>query len=163
MISIIAAASENNVIGKENKIPWRLPADMRYFKSMTKGQVVVMGRKTYESLGKALAERVNIVITRDKNFHPKDAVAVSTVCEAFQAASRFPEKEIFIIGGGEIYRQTIDLADRVYLTRIHRHFDGDTYFPELSEDRWKMISKEDHQPDEKNPHPYSFITYERIR
>ncbi|HXH18768.1 MAG TPA: dihydrofolate reductase [Chitinophagales bacterium] len=162
MVSIIAAASENNVIGKDNQIPWRLPADMRYFKSMTKGHVVVMGRKTFESLGKPLAGRVNIVITRKKDFHPEGVIVAPDIHQAMEKARQFSGKEIFIIGGGEIYRQSLHLADRIYLTRIHRHFDGDTFFPDLPPGKWKIISEESHQPDEKNPHSYSFITYRRI-
>ncbi len=162
MVSLIVAVSENNVIGNKNKIPWRIPADMKYFKSRTKGNVVVMGRKTFESLGKPLPDRVNIVITHQEDFHPEGAFVVSTMEAALRKAKQFPGKEIFIIGGGEIYLQSLELADRIYLTRIHQHFEGDTFFPELPASKWKIVSNESHQPDEKNPHPYSFITYARL-
>ena len=162
MISLIVAASENNVIGKKNQLPWRLPADMRHFKNTTKGNVVVMGRKTFQSLGKPLHDRVNIVITKQPDFKADGALIAASLIEALEKGGQFPDKEIFIIGGGEIYLQSLELCDRIYLTRIHRHFEGDTFFPELPSANWKIISKEDHEPDEKNPHPYSFITYERI-
>jgi dihydrofolate reductase len=162
MICIIVAAGENNVIGKNNKLPWRMPADTKYFKSTTKGHVVVMGRKTFESLGKPLSDRLNIVITRQKNFNGEGIVVAESLEEALKKGGQYPGKDIFIIGGGEIYRQSLALTDRVYLTRIHHTFEGDTFFPELPKEKWKVIFREEHQPDEKNPHPYSFITYERI-
>lgn len=162
MIAIIAAVSENNVIGKDSKLPWRLPADMKYFKTMTRGNVVVMGRKTFQSLGKPLPDRVNIVITRQKSFKEQGVLTASSLQQALNTARQFEGKDIFIIGGGEIYRQSLDICDRIYLTRIHEHFNGDAFFPELPMNKWKMVSKAEHPPDEKNPHPYSFIIYDRI-
>lgn len=139
-----------------------MPADTKYFKSITKGHVVVMGRKTFESLGKPLSGRVNIVITRQKGFAAEGIVTADSLDDALKKGKQYADKNIFIIGGGEIYRQSLALTDRVYLTRIHQSFEGDTFFPELPQEKWKIIFREDHQPDEKNPHPFSFITYERI-
>lgn len=162
MISIIVAAGENNVIGRDNKLPWRMPADTKYFKSTTKGNVVVMGRKTFESLGKPLPDRVNIVISRRKDFNAEGIIVAESLTEALKKAGEHAGKDIFIIGGGEIYRQSLVLTDRVHLTRIHATFEGDTFFPELTADKWRILSREDHQPDDRNPHAYSFIIYERI-
>ena len=139
-----------------------MPADTKYFKSTTKGNVVVMGRKTFESLGKPLSDRVNIVITRQKDFSAEGILTAPSLRAALEKAGEFPERDIFIIGGGEIYRQSLNLSDKIYLTRIHRHFEGDTHFPELSKEQWKIVSKEDHHQDDRNPHSYSFIIYERI-
>ncbi len=162
MISIIVAAGENNVIGRDNQLPWRMPADTRYFKSTTKGNVVVMGRKTFESLGKPLPDRMNIVISRRKSFKAEGVHVAESLKEALKKAGEYAGKNIFIIGGGEIYRQSLALADRIHLTRIHHRFEGDTFFPELAGDKWRIVSKDDHLPDERNPHAYSFIIYERI-
>lgn len=162
MISIIVAAGENNVIGRDNKLPWRMPADTKYFKSTTKGNVVVMGRKTFESLGKPLPDRVNIVISRRKGFNAEGIIVAESLKDALKKGGEYAGKDIFIIGGGEIYRQSLDLTDRIHLTRIHNKFEGDTFFPELPGGKWRIVSKDDHQPDEKNSHAYSFIIYERI-
>ncbi len=159
MVSLILAVSDNHVIGKDNKLPWRLPADMKHFVSLTKGNVVIMGRKTFDSLKKPLTERVNIVITRKMDFKAEGIIICSSLEDALKKGKEFSEKEIFIIGGSEIYRQSLDLADRIYLTRIHHHFDGDTYFQEIDPTKWKVVSEEAHDTDEKNPYPYSFITY----
>jgi dihydrofolate reductase len=153
MISIIVAVSENGVIGKEGKLPWYIPEDLKHFKQLTSGNVVIMGRKTYESIGKPLPNRLNIVITREKNSVIDGCITVNSIKDAIRKAGT--DKEIFIIGGGEIYKKSLKFADKVYLTKIHQTIEGDTHFPTLS-DKWKEINRED-----KNG--YSFITYDFSR
>jgi dihydrofolate reductase len=155
MINIIVAASLNNVIGKDNKLLWRQSADLKRFKELTTGKTVVMGRKTYDSIGKPLPNRRNIVITRQDIEIPGCEV-VNSLEEALKL-----DNEIFIIGGGEIYQKSIILAHKIFLTRIHVEVDGDTYFPQLSYYDWKMEMCESFQKDEKNQFDYQFINYVR--
>lgn len=157
IISLVAAASDNNVIGINNSLPWRMPADMKFFKNLTMGHVVIMGRKTFESMGgKPLAGRLNVIITRNKNFSTTvNYTVLDSLDEAFKAFN--DEKEVFIIGGAEIFNQALPKADKIYLTRIHGIFKGDSYFPELIDREWIKLGVEDHPADEKNPYPYSFI------
>jgi dihydrofolate reductase len=162
MTAIVVAASENNVIGREGGMPWHLPRDMKFFKSLTTGHPVIMGRKTFESLGKPLPNRTNIVITRNENYTAEGCAVVSNIEEAIQRAQTTDET-IFIIGGGEIYRQALSLCDRVYLTRVSVSVDGDTYFPRLDEKKWKLTAEEVYEKDEKNAYNLSFLTYEKIR
>ena len=161
MINIIVAASENNVIGKDNKIPWHLPADMKYFKNLTTGNVVIMGRKTLESMGKSLRDRINIVITRKQSFHANDMIVTHSLAEAFDKAKAYPGKEIFIIGGGEIYKEAFPFVQRIYLTRVSGNFEGDAFFPQLNKSDWKLLSREPHDADEKNKFPCVFEVYRR--
>jgi len=161
VISFIVAASENNVIGKDNKLPWCLPTDMRYFKNITWGMPVIMGRKSFESLGKALKGRTNIVVTRNKNWKAEDTRVVQTIDHAITAAAETDAKEIFIIGGAEIFRSALPTADRIYLTRVHGNFDGDAFFPEMELGEWKLISNRDCEADNKNPYAISFQVWER--
>ena len=161
-ISFIVAASENKVIGKDNKLPWCLPTDMRYFKNVTWGMPVIMGRKSYESLGKALKGRTNIVVTRNKDWKVPDAQVVQTIDEAITLAVQTDAKEIFIIGGAEIFRSAWSSADRIYLTLVHGNFDGDAFFPEMKPAEWKLISNRDREADEKNIYNHSFQVWERI-
>ena len=163
-LSIIVAAAENNVIGKDNNLPWHLPADMAYFKEKTMGHCVVMGRKNFESIPekyRPLIGRTNIVITRNSEFSYPSAVVVHSLEEAITEARSRGEKELFIIGGGEIFRQAMPLVDKVYITRIHHSFDGDIFFPELKSVEWKEIKRIDCKPDEKNRYSYSYIELER--
>ena len=154
-ISIIVAVSENNVIGKNNDLLWRLPDDMKFFKNTTIGHPVIMGRKTFESFGKPLKERKNIIITRQKDYHPDGVVVVHDLENAIEEAQKEGIEEIFIIGGGEIYKQAISLTDRIYLTLVHHTFeDGDTFFPELAPEEWSEEKREEHLPD--NRHQYAF-------
>lgn len=161
IISLVAAAAENNVIGKDNALVWRLPADLKFFKNLTMGHTIIMGRKTYQSVGRPLPGRKNIIITRDPNFLAEGCIVLSSLSDAFKECK--DEVEVFVVGGAEIYHQSMERADKIYLTRVHALFAGDTYFPEIHESEWKMVSKEDFMADEKNIYPYSFIQYSRIK
>ena len=161
IISFIVAASENNVIGKENKLPWHLPTDMKYFKNVTWAMPVIMGRKSYEALGGSLRGRSNIVVTRNKNWRADDVQAVSTIDQAITLAAQTDAKEIFIIGGGEIFQAALPSADRIYLTLVHGKFDGDAFFPELKEDEWQLTSDRHCGPDANNAYALSFQVWER--
>ena len=156
MISIIVATSKNRVIGNNNSLIWKLPADLKRFKQITTGNTIVMGRKTYESIGKPLPNRRNIIITRDTNYLVDNCEIVNSLEEALMLCNN----DCFIIGGGEIYKQSIDIADKIYLTLVQEDFEGDTYFPEIGKE-WTKVSREDFEPDEKNAHKYSFINYEK--
>lgn len=158
-ISLIAAASRNGVIGRDGKLPWHLPNDFRYFKRMTTGRPIVMGRRTWESLGGPLPERSNIVMTRQAGFSADGARVVATADEALAAAG--DADELMVIGGGEIYAQFLDSAARVYLTLVDADVDGDTRFPALDEARWRLTSREAHPADERHAHAYEFRIYDR--
>jgi dihydrofolate reductase len=160
-ISLIAAASENSVIGKDNKLPWHLPTDMKYFKNITWAMPVVMGRKSFDALGKPLTGRTNIVITRNKNWQADGVQTAQTIDQAIILASRTDAKEIFIIGGGEIFQAALPSADRIYLTRVHENFDGDAFFPKIKQEEWKLVSNRDCEPDEKNAYALSFQVWLR--
>jgi dihydrofolate reductase len=149
MISIIAAVSKNGVIGVDNKLPWYIPQDLKRFKELTTNNVVIMGRKTYESIGKPLPNRLNIVVSRNKDLEIDGCLVVDSISKAIKKAGH--NKKIFIIGGGEIYRKSIKFAEKIYLTRIDTVHEGDTTFPELSE-FWVEIDREDHEG-------FSFLTY----
>jgi len=157
MIKIIVAISKNRVIGDSNKLIWHLPADLKRFKEVTGGHPIVMGRKTYESIGRPLPNRRNIIITRDENYEVDGCEVVNSIEEALLLTN----SDCFIIGGGEIYKQTLHIATQIYLTQVDEDFDGDTTFPELP-DSWYVSNKEDFESDEKNPYKYSFILYEKF-
>jgi dihydrofolate reductase len=161
ILSQVVAAADNNAIGKNNQLLWTLPNDMKFFKNTTWGMPVIMGRKTYESLGKPLTGRTNIIITRQQNWQPDGVIVVHDVKEAMTAAAGTDAKEAFIIGGGEIYRQTLPISQRVYLTRVHTALDADTYFPELNEADWELLSQLDFTADEKHAYAYSFQVWQR--
>jgi dihydrofolate reductase len=161
VLSIIVAASSNNVIGKDNKLPWHLPEDLKYFKNTTWAMPVVMGRKTYESIGKPLPGRTNIVITRNKDLKIEGVEAVQSLNEAMEIAGRHDVKEVFIIGGAEIFNTFLPLVSRIYLTRIHREMDGDVFFPVFNKTNWQLVKNKDCEPDEKNPFSYSFEVWEK--
>jgi len=158
-ISIIVATCENHGIGKNNQLLWHLPNDLKFFKKITSGHTIIMGRKTFESIGRPLPNRRNIIITRQKGWTADGVEIASSISEALKLTS--DEPEVFIIGGAEIYSQTLDLADRIYLTKVSVHLDADAFFPTLHPDEWEIIEKEDHQADEKHAYPYSFIVLER--
>jgi len=160
-ISLIVAVSENNAIGKDNKLPWHLPEDLKYFKNTTWALPVVMGRKTFESIGKPLPGRTNIVITRNSRWKQEGVEVVHTLDEAVEIAGRLDVKEIFIIGGAEIFLSSLLAAHRIYLTRIHQPIEGDVFFPQIDEKEWRLIRSRDCAPDEKNSYPYSFQVWER--
>ncbi len=160
MLSHIVAASENNVIGAKNELPWHLPNDFKYFKNKTWGMPVIMGRKSYESLKKSLPGRVNIVVTKKTNWQPDDVFVVNNIDDAIAKAKESDAKEIFIIGGGEIFKQTINIVSKIYLTRIHATVDGDTFYPELDKEKWKLIDQQSFPADEKNNYAYTFEVWE---
>lgn len=162
IISLIAAVSENNVIGKDNRLVWHLPADLKYFKEKTKGHHVLLGRKTYEALGKPLPNRTHLVITHQKNYKPEGILVFHNIANAIKYAHEHQEDELFVLGGANIYTQMMKIADKMYITRIKEHFEGDTYFPPIPDTEWKIESREPHKKDAKNPYDYEFIEYIKI-
>ena len=158
-ITLIAAASENNVIGNNNKLIWHLSDDLKHFKELTKGHCVIMGRKTFESMPKALPNRTNIVVTRKLDYIAKDAIVVHSIHEALEKAK--DDKQPFIIGGGEIYSQSMVLSDRIELTRVHTESQGDAYFPEIDYKLWNEVSREERFKDEKHQFDFTFIRYNK--
>jgi dihydrofolate reductase len=158
IVTIVVAIAENNAIGKNNQLLWYLPADLKHFKNITTGHTVIMGRKTYESVGKPLPNRRNIIITR-QDITIEGCEVVKSIEDALALCA--DEEEVFIIGGAEIYRQSMRLTNRIYLTVVHQKFDADSFFPEIHYEEWMETEQEDHEPDEKNKLPYSFITLER--
>ena len=163
LISLVVAASENNVIGKENKLLWHLPNDMRFFKNTTWAMPVIMGRKTFDSLGKPLTGRTNIVITRQRGWKAGGVKVVKNFDESLTEAAHADAKEAYVIGGGEIFRQSLPRAHKIYLTRVHASFEGDTFFPEVNEKEWKIVSNLDFNADDKHAFAYSFQIWERKR
>ena len=160
-ISLVVAASENNVIGKDNRLLWHLPNDMKFFKNTTWGMPVIMGRETFESLGKPLTGRTNIVMTRDKEWTAQGTTVSPSMEEAMKAAAETDAKEVFVIGGGEIFKQILPQANRVYLTRVHTQLEGDAFFPELPAKEWKLLSQLDFTADAKHAYAYSFQVWQR--
>jgi dihydrofolate reductase len=163
IVSHIAAISKNRAIGRNNQLPWHLPADTLYFKNTTLGHVVIMGRKNFEAEGKALPQRTNIVVTRNEGFQAQGCIAVNTIDEALKKAKALDEKEVFIIGGGEIYKQTLHLADRLYITIIDMETEGDVFYPEVNWDNWRTISFRHYEKDSNNPFDHDYYIYERKR
>lgn len=159
--SIVAAVSENNVIGKEGKIPWHLPEDLKRFKQITDGHCVIMGRKTFESIGKPLRNRTNIVVTSSKEYGAKGVVVADSLEKAFKTAEQLGEEEVMIAGGERIYEEALPGANRIYLTRVHERIDGDRVFPQLNMAQWKVVEREYHEKDENNPLSFSFLVLER--
>lgn len=160
-LSIIVAMSENRVIGRNNQLPWHLPADLKRFKQLTTGHAVVMGRKTFDSIGKPLPNRRNIVITRDKTFHAEGIDVAHGLDEAIALVK--DQDEVFIAGGAEIFREAAGGADRMYITLVHAEVEGDVFFPEIDWSEWALIEDEKHEADQKNAFPMSFRRYERVR
>ncbi|WBA82453.1 dihydrofolate reductase [Endozoicomonas sp. GU-1] len=164
-LALIAAVADNNAIGINNKMPWYLPGDLRYFKAVTMGKPVIMGRKTFDSLGKPLPGRTNIVITRDHNWHHEGVSVVHNLDDGIALAEAANlingNEEIMIIGGEQIYRQAIDQADRLYLTRVYQSFDGDAFFPDINPQEWREISREDTQSEDEQPLTYSYLVLDR--
>lgn len=159
-IALIAAMAENRVIGRENRLPWRLSADLRRFKSLTMGKPVIMGRKTYESIGKPLPGRSNIVVTRDRDYRAQGCRVVHSLEQALEAAAG--HDEVMVIGGAQLYRQTLDRAERMYLTLVKTELDGDALFPQIEMRHWRELERESHRADEKNEYDYDFVTLERV-
>ena len=161
IISLIAAMANDRVIGKDNKMPWHLPADLAHFKKITLGKPIIMGRNTFESIGRALPGRKNIVVSRNQNFNDEGVFCVSSLTKAIEIAGNV--EEIIIMGGGNIYQQMLPLADRLYLTLIDLQIAGDTNFPDYNQQEWQQISKTFRKSDEKNKHDLNFVTLERKR
>lgn len=161
MIVIIAAIAENNALGKDNKLLWHLSDDLKRFKALTLDGYILMGRKTFESLPGVLPRRKHIVITRNPNFSVEGVKAATSIQEAIMHVPK--DKEVFVIGGGEVYAQSLEFADKIELTRVHHSFDADTFFPELDLSQWEMIHSDFHPKDEKNQFDFTFETYLRIR
>ncbi|MES3019437.1 MAG: dihydrofolate reductase [Bacteroidota bacterium] len=158
-ISLIVATDEQNGIGKNNQLPWHLPADLKHFKTLTTGHPIIMGRKTFESIGKALPNRRNIVISRQSGYTAEGADVVSSLRDAFDLCE--DESEAFVIGGAQIFEQSLSQADILYLTVIHHHFEADTFFPKIDSADWIQTESTTHEPDEKNIYSYTFIKYIR--
>jgi dihydrofolate reductase len=158
-MSIIAAVGRNNVIGKGNKLPWNLPADLKHFKELTLGKPIIMGQRTFESIGKPLPGRTNIVLSLDENFKPPGCVIAHSIDEALRITEG--AKEVMIAGGASVYKQFLPLANKMYLTLIDADFEGDAYFPEFNWEDWEVVEKIGNQPDEKNPYKYTFLTLQR--
>jgi dihydrofolate reductase len=160
-ISFVVAAAKNNVIGKDNQLVWNLPNDMKFFKNVTWGMPVIMGRKSFEALPKALPGRKNIVLTRQKGWKAKDAIVVRSMDEAKAVVKDMDVKEMMVIGGGEIFKLVMPEAKRIYLTRVDAEPEGDAYFPEINPAEWTLVSKKDHEADSKHAYNYSFQIWER--
>lgn len=161
MLSHIVAASENNVIGSHNALPWKLANDFIYFKNKTWGMPIIMGRNTYESLKKSLPGRINIVVTTKTNWHPEGIFIANNINDAIEKAKESDAKEIFIIGGGKIFEQTMDIVSKIYRTRVHADVTGDTFYPEINQNKWKLVSKKSFPADDKNNYPYTFEVWKR--
>jgi len=161
IVSLIVATAENNVIGNDNKMIWHLPRDLKYFKETTLGHHIIMGRKNYESIGKPLKERTNIVVTRQPSYAAAGCVVTHSIEDALDLARENKESEAFIIGGGEIYNQSLSVANKIYLTRIFETFNGDVTFPVLDPNLWKETSANNFGRDEKNRYDCCFYVYEK--
>lgn len=161
-LSIMAALSSNGVIGRNNQLPWHLSADLKRLKAMTMGHHLLMGRKTWDSVGRPLPGRITVVITRDPEFAAEGVQVVHSLDDAVRVAVEANDEEPFIMGGAQIYEQAIHRADRMYLTRVHVELEGDAFFPEFDDvSEWQLVDAEHFEADEKNDYPYSFLTYDR--
>lgn len=156
---MIAAAAENNALGKENDLVWHLPDDFKRFKKLTTGHHIIMGRKTFESFPQPLPNRTHIIITRNKDYKAKGAVVVHSLERALEIAKGDPQP--FIIGGGEIYKLALPHSDKIELTRVHSDFKADTFFPEIDETNWSLVKEEYHPADENHKYAFTYLTYER--
>jgi len=166
IISLIAAVADNRVIGKDNKLVWDLPRDMKYFMDITSNHFILTGRKNYESIPprfRPLKNRTNVIITRQNSYEAEGTIIVHSLEEALELARNEGENEAFIIGGGEIFEQSIDLADRLYITEVKSEFDGDTLFPEYNPADWKEISRVENLPDNNHKYAFDFVVLERIK
>jgi len=159
MLTMIAAAAENNALGKNNDLVWHLPDDFKRFKRLTSGHHIIMGRKTFESFPKLLPNRTHVIITRQKDYKPKDTIVVSSLEKAIKVSKL--DEQPFIIGGGEIYEMGMKEATKIELTRVHGEFDADTFFPEVNKDNWKLVKEQFHEKDEKHDYAFTYLTYER--
>lgn len=161
-ISLIVAAAQNNVIGRNNDLPWKLPDDMKHFVNKTKGHHILTGRKNFESFGKVLPNRPNLIVTRDPSYTQDGAHVFPSILEAINFAKTNGENELMIIGGGEIYKQCLAIAECIYLTRVDAEIEGDTFFPALREEEWKMVKNISHPADDRHAYSFSFQEFQRI-
>lgn len=159
MVTIIAAAGENNALGKDNGLVWHLPDDFKRFKKLTTGHHIIMGRKTFDSFPQPLPDRTHVVITRKDNFKKEGIVVVHSLERAIDISKG--DSEAFVIGGGEIYEMAMQVADKIELTRIHGTFEADTFFPEIDEENWELVKEEFHEKDEKHKYAFTYLTYLR--
>ncbi len=159
-LTLIAAMDLNRVIGNDNDLIWHMPKDLKHFKELTSGHHVIMGRKTYESMGKPLPKRTNIIVTRDKGYKADGCIVVHSIEEALKKAEG--DTQPFITGGAEIYKLALPYAQTIELTLIHHHFEGDTFFPPFESDKWKLTAKVENDADEKNPYNFDYLTYTSI-
>ena len=159
MITLIAAVAQNNALGKDNQLLWHLPDDFKRFKNITSGHYIIMGRKTFESFPKPLPNRTHVIITRQKEYKPEGCIVVNSLDDAIQSCPK--QEDIFIIGGGEIYKQSIVIADKIDITRVHNSFEADTFFPEIEIEKWQLIFEEVHSKDERHDFDFTFQTYVR--
>ncbi|MCC2546647.1 dihydrofolate reductase [Hymenobacter sp. BT175] len=160
MIAMVVAAADNGVIGRDNQLIWHLPADLKHFKQITLGHPIVMGRRTYEAIGRPLPNRTNLVVTRQEDWRAEGCEVAGSVQEAIRRAQELDE-DVYVIGGGEIYRQSLPLTDTVFLTEVHHEFEGDTTFPELPRTEWREESRERHEADDKHAYAFSFVKLRR--
>ena len=161
-LSMIAAMGKNRIIGKDNDMPWHLPADLQHFKKTTLGSPIIMGRKTYDSIGRPLPGRLNIILSRNTDLEIEGCSVVNSLDEAIALAQEETSDEVFITGGAHLYNKFLKEADRLYITLIDEEFEGDTYFPDYTQLKWLEVSREDHLSDKKNIYDYSFITLDRL-
>jgi dihydrofolate reductase len=169
-IALVVAVAQNRVIGKDNALPWHLPEDLKFFKRVTLHKPVIMGRKTYDSIGKPLVDRVNIVVTRNADYHPPGVLVADSLESALERCAELlriqgapDDSEVSIIGGAQIFERSMALADRLYFTEVQAEVEGDTFFPEFDRGEWVEVSRDDHPACAKNPYPYSFVVLERKR
>jgi len=164
-IVLIAAFAQNRVVGINNTLPWHLPEDLKYFKRTTSGKAIIMGRKTYDSIGRPLPNRTNIVISRNRDFQADGVRVVASLEAAIELAKEVnyinDVQEVMVIGGASIYEAALPIADRLYLTHVHAEIEGDAYFPEVNFKQWLEVSREDYQASDKNPYDYSFVVYDK--
>ncbi|MEH6888388.1 dihydrofolate reductase [Bacillus sp. JJ864] len=160
MISLLVAMDKNRLIGKENQLPWHLPADLAYFKKVTMGHPIIMGRKTFESIGRPLPGRTNIILTRNQNYEMEGCKVIHSIDDVKKMDEHMNE-ELFVIGGAEIFKEVLPFADRLYITQIEEVFEGDTFFPEINYNEWEEISVTQGVTDEKNPYTYAYHVYGR--
>ena len=161
-ISLIVAMSQNRVIGKDNQLPWHLPADLQHFKTLTSGHSIIMGRKTYESIGHPLPNRTNIILSRQTHYQAQGCLCANNCSEALALAKQYSTDDVFIIGGAHVFELFLAYGTRIYLTRVEAQIDGDTLFPEISTSEWNVVSERYRAADDKNCYPLTFLTLERI-
>ena len=163
IISQIVAISQNRVIGKDNHLPWHMPDDLAYFFRMTIGRHIIIGRKNYEANGKALPNRINIVVTRKKDYIAPGCIVLYNINDAINYARERGEEEVFISGGSEIYKATLEITDRIYLTLIDAEVEGDVYYPEMDMRKWQVVSEKKHKADLRNKYDYTYFIFERVK